>query len=87
NAGYDVAADLAYEPTPPAARAADRAATPSPVPTVAFAEHPQLGFIAATDDQLDSERAGRVLHERGWLHQETLDIYVLPQPDGRGPAL
>ncbi|WP_260640506.1 hypothetical protein [Streptomyces angustmyceticus] len=85
-AGYQVDADAAFDPslTPEAAPARDR---PSRIePDVAFAEHPQLGIVAATDDR-SRALGGRLLEEHGWRHDPTLDIYALPNTIDRSDAL
>ncbi|WP_433855457.1 hypothetical protein [Streptomyces kronopolitis] len=85
-AGYQVDVDAAFDPSlaPEAARARDR---PSLVdPDVAFAEHPQLGIVAATDDR-SRALGGRLLEEHGWRHDPNLDIYTLPITIDRSDAL
>ncbi|MFD3418843.1 hypothetical protein [Streptomyces decoyicus] len=85
-AGYQVDVDAAFTPSlaPEAVPSLDR---PSPIePDVAFAEHPQLGIVAATDDR-SSALGGRLLEEHGWRHDPTLDIYTLPITTDRSEAL
>ncbi|MCX5449871.1 hypothetical protein [Streptomyces nigrescens] len=85
-AGYQVDVDAAFDPSlaPEAAPARDR---PSRIaPDVAFAEHPQLGILAATDDR-SSALGCRLLEEHGWRHDPTLDIYTLPITIDRSEAL
>ncbi|MEU9484545.1 hypothetical protein AB0D83_12930 [Streptomyces decoyicus] len=85
-AGYHVDVDSAFDPSlaPEAAPARDR---PSLIePDVAFAEHPQLGIVAATDDR-SRALGGRLLGEHGWRHDPALDIYTLPITIDRSDAL
>lgn len=44
-------------------------------PDIAFAEHPQLGIVAATNG---SGTGGQILEEHGWRHHPDLDIHTLP---------
>ncbi|MFI0942768.1 hypothetical protein [Streptomyces sp. NPDC021020] len=54
-------------------------------PDVAFAEHPQLGVVAATGHS--TVLGGQLLAENGWRHHARLDIYTLPATTGRDQAL
>ncbi|MEU0112803.1 hypothetical protein ABZ137_03515 [Streptomyces bobili] len=84
-AGYRVDADATFDPSlaPGPAPARDR---PSRVePDVAFAEHPQLGVVAATAE--GASLGGQLLEEHGWRHNASLDIYTLPITTDRGQAL
>ncbi|MFH9734402.1 hypothetical protein [Streptomyces sp. NPDC017260] len=85
-AGYRVDVDAAFDPSlaPDAAPARDRG--PLGEPDVAFAEHPQLGIVAAIDDRA-SGLTGLALVEHGWRHDSSLDIYTLPATTGRDEAL
>ncbi|NBE52001.1 hypothetical protein [Streptomyces boluensis] len=84
--GYRVEVDAALDPSlaPDAAPVRDRIALGEP--DVAFAEHPQLGIVAAVDDR-SSGLTGPALGEHGWRHQPDLDIYTLPVTTGRDEAL
>ncbi|MFE2596039.1 hypothetical protein ACFXCZ_05985 [Streptomyces sp. NPDC059396] len=85
-AGYRVDADAAFEPLTDR-RPAPRHDRPARVePDVAFAEHPQLGIIAATADD-DARIGGQPLEEHGWRHNTRLDIYTLPATTDRSEAL
>ncbi|WP_042419776.1 hypothetical protein [Streptacidiphilus anmyonensis] len=88
-AGYQVAVDLAFNPAPAPFEpvpACDRLAQNEP--DVAFAEHPQLGIVAATADTINAvERGGAILESHGWLFNHALDIYTLPITTGRSEAL
>ncbi|MER5972836.1 hypothetical protein ABT112_24400 [Streptomyces sp. NPDC002055] len=86
-AGYQVDVDTAFDPSlaPEAAPARDR---PTRIePDVAFAEHPQLGIVAATDDRTSALGGRLILEEHGWRHDPTLDIYMLPITIDRSEAL
>ncbi|MFF9784162.1 hypothetical protein [Streptomyces nigrescens] len=85
-AGYQVDVDAAFDPSL-AAKAAPARDRPARIePDVAFAEHPQLGIVAATDDR-SSTLGGRLLEEHGWRHDPALDIYTLPITIDRSDAL
>ncbi|MGW9131998.1 hypothetical protein [Streptomyces sp. NPDC055681] len=85
-AGYRVDVDAALDPalTPDTAPVRDRG--PLGEPDVAFAEHPQLGIVAAIDDRV-SGLSGLALVEHGWRHNSSLDIYTLPATTDRDEAL
>ncbi|WP_046498672.1 hypothetical protein [Streptomyces odonnellii] len=84
-AGYQVDADTAFEPLTDH-RPAPQHDRPARVePDVAFAEHPQLGIIAATAN--DADLGGQFLEEHGWRHNPRLDIYTLPTTTDRREAL
>lgn len=84
-ANYRVQVDAEFDTLP---------AAPEPVPTatlsqrlepdVAFADHPGLGIVAATDGTFTG---GQLLEEHGWQHHPSLDIYTLPPATGRDQAL
>ncbi len=84
--GYRVDVDAALDPSlaPDAAPVRDRVAFGEP--DVAFAEHMRLGIVAAIDDRA-SELTGLTLVEHGWLHDPSLDIYMLPATTDRDEAL
>ena len=84
--GYRVDVDAALDPSlaPDAAPARDQG--PLGEPDVAFAEHPQLGVVAAIDDRA-SGLTGLALVEYGWRHNPILDVYTLPVTTGRDEAL
>ncbi|NEA72600.1 hypothetical protein C8250_015325 [Streptomyces sp. So13.3] len=84
-AGYQVEADAAYDPEPSADAPPARDRTQRAEPDVAFAEHPQLGIVAATADS--TTRGGPLLEAHGWQHDQRLDIYTLPRETDRGAAL
>ncbi|MCX5314764.1 hypothetical protein [Streptomyces sp. NBC_00154] len=86
-AGYQVDVDAAFDPSlaSGATPARDR---PSRIdPEVAFAEHPQLGIVAATSDHSSALGGRLILEEHGWRHNPALDIYTLPITIDRGEAL
>ncbi|MGM0358461.1 hypothetical protein ACNFRX_00425 [Streptomyces griseoaurantiacus] len=71
-AGFTVETDLTMPPSEPAQGAGI-------TPDVAFAEHPQLGLVAATaSTHEEPDRGDGILRAHGWLHQTALDIYTLP---------
>jgi hypothetical protein len=88
-ANYHVDADAAFEPSPaPDSAAGDRPVRTAPVPIapdVAFAEHPQLGLVAATTDGVPLAR--QLLGEHGWQPHPRLDIYLLPPATEREDGL
>lgn len=89
-AKYHVHADAAFDPSlvPGSVAARDRPALVEPVriaPDVAFAEHPQLGLVAATTDGV--LLAQQLLGEHGWQPHPRLDIYMLPLATDRGDGL
>ncbi|MEU3712164.1 hypothetical protein [Streptomyces catenulae] len=86
-AGYQVDADAAFEPALGSGAAFVRDRAPRAEPDVAFAEHPQLGVVAATGDHSSALGGRRVLEEHGWRHSPDLDIYTLPAALGRSEAL
>ncbi len=75
--------DAAYDPSlaPRANSTRDRA--PCADPEVAFAEHPQLGIVAATSDHSSALGGQLILEEHGWRLDPNLDIYTLPTHGGR----
>ncbi|XEC32566.1 hypothetical protein JAO84_05210 [Streptomyces fradiae] len=86
NAGFRVDADAVFDPSlaPSAGPAPSR--VPLGEPEVAFAEHPQLGIVAALDDRA-SGLTGLALLDHGWRHDPRLDIYTLPAATDRSAAL
>ena len=82
-ARYRVDADVEFDPALAAPRPAPAHAA-HVEPDVAFAEHPQLGVVAATDD---AALGSQLLQEHGWRHRPDLDIYTLPAPTSRGEAI
>ncbi|MFF5962839.1 hypothetical protein ACFY64_03625 [Streptomyces collinus] len=86
-AGYRVDVDAAFDPslTSEPAPALDR--PPRVEPDVAFAEHPQLGVVAATADGSSALGGPLILEEHGWRHNPGLDIYTLPITTDRSEAL
>ncbi|MFC9734877.1 hypothetical protein ACFWGM_02370 [Streptomyces roseolus] len=86
NADFRVDADAVFDPSlAPGARPA-LSRVPLGEPEVAFAEHPQLGIIAALDDRASGITAIALLGH-GWRHDPRLDIYTLPASTGRDEAL
>ena len=85
-AGYQVDVDVALDPAlaPETAQVRDRG--PLGESDVAFADHPQLGIVAAFDDRV-SGLSGLALVEDGWRHDSSLDIYTLPATTDRVEAL
>lgn len=84
-AGYRVDADAAFEPPTDSRPAPEHTRPARTEPDVAFAEHLQLGIVAATAD--DATLGGRLLEEHGWRHNPLLDIYTLPITTNRSEAL
>lgn len=85
-AGYQVDVDAALDPALAIDRAPARDRRPLGEPDVAFADHPQLGIVAALDDRV-SRLSGLALAEHGWRHNPSLDIYTLPATADRLEAL
>ncbi|WP_399094148.1 hypothetical protein ACGH2B_25060 [Streptomyces sp. BBFR2] len=85
-AGYQVDADAAFDPALDSGAAFARGRALRAEPDVVFAEHPQLGIVAATGDHSSAFGGRRLLEEHGWRHAPELDIYTLPATD-RGEAL
>ncbi|MFD9814899.1 hypothetical protein [Streptomyces sp. NPDC059080] len=86
-AGYRVDADAAFAPALSSGAAFDRDRASRAEPDVAFAEHPQLGVVAATSDHSSALGGRRVLEEHGWRHAPDLDVYTLPLSIDRSEAL
>ncbi|MFF4835241.1 hypothetical protein [Streptomyces sp. NPDC001315] len=87
-AGYRVDVDAAFDPSPASGPAPARDRRPPRVePDVAFAEHPQLGVVAATADGSSALGGRLLLEEHGWRHNPSLDIYTLPITTDRSEAL
>ncbi|MGJ5799827.1 hypothetical protein ACSCB1_11960 [Streptomyces europaeiscabiei] len=84
-AGYRVDVDAAFDPSMASGPAPARDRPPRVEPDIAFAEHPQLGVVAATAD--GASLGGQFLEEHGWRHNSSLDIYTLPITTDRGQAL
>ncbi|MFJ2158153.1 hypothetical protein [Streptomyces sp. NPDC087856] len=85
--GYQVDADAVFDPALTSGAAPARDRPPRAEPDVAFAEHPQLGIVAATSDRSSALGGPLILEEHGWRHHPTLDIYTLPTTTDRGDAL
>ncbi|MFB7666906.1 hypothetical protein ACFC1R_23650 [Kitasatospora sp. NPDC056138] len=85
SAGYTVATDAEFEPDAPI--------RPRPrhhlaEPDITFAEHPQLGVIAATADTAHAAVRGvQMLEQHGWRHNAQLDLYTMPITIHRSEAL
>jgi hypothetical protein len=86
-AGYQVDVDAAFDPSLASGAAPTRARPPRVEPDVAFAEHPQLGIVAATGDRSSALGGRLVLEGHGWRHNPSLDIYTLPVTVDRNEAL
>ncbi|MFJ1545206.1 hypothetical protein [Streptomyces sp. NPDC088246] len=86
-AGYQVDADAAFDPGLASDTATARDRPPRAAPDVAFAEHPRLGIVAATDDRLSTLGGRLILEEHGWRRNPVLDIYTLPITTDRSEAL
>ncbi|WP_269858005.1 hypothetical protein [Streptomyces sp. RPT161] len=84
-AGFAVDADVEFEPIEHAAQAEQFVHYEPVAPDVAFAEHPQLGVVAAIDD--GARLGGELLEQHGWQHHPGLDIYTLPNNIDRLQAL
>lgn len=89
-AKYQVDADAAFDPLldPDPSAARDHPIRVEPVrvpPDVAFAEHPQLGMVAATTEGVPLGH--QLLDEHGWQPHPHLDIYTLPPAAARAEAL
>jgi hypothetical protein len=86
-AGYRVDVDAAFDPSLASGPAPARDRPPRVEPDVAFAEHPQLGVVAATADGSSALSGRLILEEHGWRHNPSLDIYTLPITTDRSQAL
>ncbi|MFD7896936.1 hypothetical protein [Streptomyces sp. NPDC059743] len=84
-AGYQVDADAAFEPLTDHRSASEDDRPVRVEPDVAFAEHHQLGMVAATANGADL--GGRLLEEDGWQYNPSLDIYMLAATTDRPEAL
>jgi len=76
--GYQVDVDAAFDPSLASGTAPAHDQHPRTEPDVAFAEHPQLGIVAATSDRSSALGGPLILEEHGWRHHPDLDIYTLP---------
>ncbi|ANZ14836.1 hypothetical protein O1L44_02500 [Streptomyces noursei] len=85
--GYRVDVDSAFDPSLASGPAPARDRPPRVEPDVAFAEHPQLGVVAATADTSSALGGRLILEEHGWRHNPSLDIYTLPITTDRSEAL
>ncbi|MER6546793.1 hypothetical protein [Streptomyces sp. NPDC001250] len=86
-AGYRVDVDAPFDPSLASGPAPARDRPPRVEPDVAFAEHPQLGVVAATADGSSALGGRLLLEEHGWRHNPSLDIYTLPITTDRSEAL
>jgi hypothetical protein len=86
-AGYRVDADAAFDPSLASGPAPAHDRPPHVEPDVGFAEHPQLGVVAATADGSSALDGPLILQEHGWRHNPSLDIYTLPLTTDRSEAL
>ncbi|MFI5801114.1 hypothetical protein [Streptomyces sp. NPDC051677] len=86
-AGYRVDVDAAFDPSPASGPSPARHRPLCVEPGVAFAEHPQLGVVAATADGSSALGGRLILEEHGWRHNPSLDIYTLPVTTDRSEAL
>jgi hypothetical protein len=87
-AGYQVDVDAAFDPSLAPEPTRPHFRPPRVEPDIAFAEHPQLGVVAATADTMHAvESGGAILESHGWRYNHALDIYTLPVTTDRGEAL
>ncbi|MFF8501485.1 hypothetical protein ACF07L_12675 [Streptomyces anulatus] len=86
-AGYQVDVDAAYDPSLASRAYPARERTPHADPDVAFAEHPQLGIVAATRDGSSALGSRLILEEHGWRLDPNLDIYTVPVAAARAESL
>lgn len=86
-AGYRVDADASFDPSLTSGPAPVLNRPPRVEPDVAFAEHPQLGVVAATADGSSALGGPLILEEHGWRLNPGLDIYTLPITTQRSEAL
>ncbi|MFJ2911515.1 hypothetical protein ACIO8F_19325 [Streptomyces sp. NPDC087228] len=86
-ASYQVDVDAAFDPSLASGATPARDRPPRIDPDVAFAEHPQLGIVAATDDRSSALGGRLILEEHGWRLNPNLDIYTLPVTTDRSEAL
>jgi hypothetical protein len=84
-AGFAVDADAEFEPIERAGQPRQFSHHGPVAPDVAFAEHPQLGVVAAIDD--GARLGGELLEQHGWQHNAELDIYTLPKSADRSEVL
>ncbi|WP_326657786.1 hypothetical protein [Streptomyces sp. NBC_00385] len=85
-AGYQIDVDAAFDPSL-ASNTAPARERPHTDPDVAFAEHPQLGIVAATSDHSSSPDGRIILEDHGWRLNPDLNIYTLPVASDRSVAL
>ncbi|MGW7728159.1 hypothetical protein [Streptomyces canus] len=86
-AGYRVEVDAAFDPSLASGPAPAHDRPPRVELDVAFAEHPQLGVVAATADGSSALGGPLILEEHGWRHIPSLDIYTLPITTDHSEAL
>lgn len=86
-AGYQVDVDAAFDPSTASPTSPGRDRPPRTAPDVAFAEHPQLGVVAATSGHSSALGGPLILEEHGWRLNPDLDIYTLPIATDRSEAL
>ncbi|MFD8916024.1 hypothetical protein [Streptomyces sp. NPDC059575] len=84
--GYQVDVDAALDPSLGPGPDRFRRLRAGGDPDVAFAEHPHLGVVAATDDHAPAI-GSRILEEHGWRLNPILDVYTLPVTTDRSEAL
>ncbi|MYQ47582.1 hypothetical protein GTW40_21450 [Streptomyces sp. SID4985] len=84
--GYQVDVDVALDPSLDSEPDRFRRLRAEGDPDVAFAEHPHLGVVAATDDQAPAI-GSRILEEHCWRLNPILDVYTLPVTTDRSEAL
>lgn len=85
--GYQVDVDAAFDPSLASGAAPARERPLRIDPDVAFAEHPRLGIVAATNDHSSALGGRLILEEHGWRLNPDLDIYTLPITSDRSEAL
>lgn len=86
-AGYRVDVDAVFDISLTSGPAPARGRPSRVEPDIAFAEHPQLGVVAATVDGSSALGGPLILEEHGWRHYPSLDIYTLPTTTDRSEAL
>ncbi|MFG3199876.1 hypothetical protein ACGFYT_27525 [Streptomyces sp. NPDC048208] len=86
NSGYRVDVDAALDPSLALEPTTIRERLPLEQPDVAFAEHPQLGIVAAINNRV-SGLTELALVGHGWRRDPSLDIYTLHDTGVRHEAL
>ncbi|MFD8298816.1 hypothetical protein ACFV13_21625 [Streptomyces bauhiniae] len=84
--GYQVEVDATLDPALDTGQDRFPRLRSGGAPDIAFAEHPHLGVVAATDEHA-SGFGSLILEEHGWRLDPSLDIYTLPVTTNRDEAL